>query len=302
MRSESSRWDPKAWESGEFPAFHAGGAIELVELDQDHPGFRDSEYRGRRNDIAAVALAYSSGDSVPDVEYVEDEQDVWRRVWTELDPLHKDLVCAELLAAGERLGMNRETIPQLSELNLRLAAATGFCMEPVAGLVSARVFLSYLGRSVFLSTQYIRHASRPLYTPEPDVVHELVGHAASLGDSDIAGLSRAFGGAAILATQAEIERIERVYWYTLEFGVALEQGEPKAYGAGLLSSVGELARIRGEAELDRAWDLEEIARTPYDPTEYQPRLFVAPSFARALEDVGAWLESGAWRVSLEPRQ
>lgn len=295
VKSSGSQWDSGLWESGELPALHAGGTIELVELDPDHPGFRDADYRARRNAIAAVSLNYTSGESVPDVEYVAAEQAVWRQVWAELEPKHAELVCVELNAATALLAMNRERIPQLSELNPRLRSATGFSMEPVAGLVSARVFLSYLSRRVFLSTQYIRHASRPLYTPEPDVIHELIGHAASLTDPDVAELSRAFGAATTFANEAEIERLERVYWYTLEFGATEEDGATKAYGAGLLSSVGELDRVRGGAEL-LPWDLDRMADAPYDPTEYQPALFVAPSFARAITDLRGWLESDSWRL------
>jgi phenylalanine-4-hydroxylase len=282
-------------ESGELPRLHAGGPKVLVELDRDHPGFRDPDYRQRRNAIAGVALAHHTGTPVPAVEYVDAEHAVWRTVWDRLAPLHRELVCADLLSAQESLALDRARIPQLGALNPRLEAAAGFRMEPVAGLVAARVFLTYLGQRVFLSTQYIRHASRPFYTPEPDVVHELVGHAASLADARVTELSRAFGVAARSASDAEILCLERVYWYTLEFGVAEEGGVAKAYGAGLLSSAGELARLRGEAELVPL-DLDRVAETTYDPTDFQPRLFVATGFRSALERVLDWLDSGAWRV------
>lgn len=283
-------------ESGELPSLHAGGAKELVELDQDHPGFRDASYRARRNTIAAVALAHRTGTPVPAVEYSAGEHEVWNTVWSRLTPLHSELVCAELLQAQRALILGHDTIPQFGPLNRRLERATGFRMEPVAGLVAARVFLTYLGQNVFLATQYIRHSSRPFYTPEPDVVHELVGHAASLADPQIAELSRAFGRAAVRATDEEIVRLERVYWYTLEFGLAVQDGEPKAYGAGLLSSAGELERIRGEAEIVPL-DLDSVAQTAYDPTAYQPRLFVGPSFAATLAEVSTWLEDRGWRES-----
>ena len=162
-------------------------------------------------------------------------------------------------------------------------------MLPVAGLISARGFLSTLGRGVFLSTQYIRHHSMPLYTPEPDIVHELVGHATSFFQPDIVRLSRLFGEAALRADAATLEKLERVYWYTLEFGVAQEDDEVKAYGAGLLSSFGELGSFHRRARLE-PFDLEKVARTPYDPTDYQKVLFVAPSFQEMARRVGGWLE------------
>lgn len=261
-------------------------ADDLVQLDQDHPGFRDTDYRARRNAIAQAALDYREG-LVPDVEYSPEEQGVWRTVWDHLGPLHEAHACAEFLRVSGDLGLARDRIPQLRELNPRLRAATGFAMQPVAGLVSARTFLAQLGDRVFLSTQYIRHPSAPLYTPEPDVVHELVGHAATLIHPRIAELSQVFGRAAQSADDAGVKALEQAYWYTLEFGAVEEGGELKAFGAGLLSSSGEIQRYQG-AEL-LPWDIERMSRTPYDPTDYQPHYFVAPSFDRLVDDLTAWV-------------
>jgi phenylalanine-4-hydroxylase len=137
--------------------------------------------------------------------------------------------------------------------------------------------LESLARGVFLSTQYIRHHSSPLYTPEPDVAHEVVGHAMTLASESLAELNRLFGEAVGRTRSAEaLERLSRVYWFTIEFGVLREGGELKAYGTGLLSSAGELEAMR-DAKL-RPFDLEAASRTDYDPTRYQPILFCADSF------------------------
>jgi phenylalanine-4-hydroxylase len=278
------------------PTRHAGGVTDLVELDPDHPGFRDAIYRQRRNEIAAIALAYPTGTRVPDAPYTPEEQGVWRAVWAALDPLHHQKAATQLVELANALALPRDHIPQLSALNGALFEATGYRMEPVAGLVSARTFLQYLGRRIFLSTQYIRHHSRPFYTPEPDVVHELVGHAATLVHPAIAEVNHAMGQAAHEADDVEMARIERVYWYTMEFGVVQQDGVPKAFGAGLLSSVGELQQMDRGPEL-LAWDLDAMAHTPYDPTAMQPALFVAPSFDTLLDDVLSWTRSGRWRTA-----
>ncbi len=270
---------------------HAGGADDLVKLDPDHPGFRDPDYRERRNTIARLALEYQEKDPVPTIAYTAEEQDVWRTVWRNLTPLHDELACREYLSCSEIVRLNRERIPQLGEVNATLTRETGFRMLPVAGLVSSRTFMSYLGRDIFLATQYIRHFSRPLYTPEPDVVHELVGHAATFAHPDFAAINRLFGDATNRSDDETVERIARVYWYTLEFGAVEEDGELKAYGAGLLSSSGELDRFgRGKAETEPL-SIERMAETPFDPTDYQKVYYVASSFDAMVKEVGDWLKS-----------
>ncbi|HKB79731.1 MAG TPA: phenylalanine 4-monooxygenase [Thermoanaerobaculia bacterium] len=261
----------------------------LVHLDADHPGFHDPEYRRRRNEIARLALEHRPDEPPPDVAYTEAEQAVWREVWRHLDPLHARYACREYLQAAGRVRLSRETIPQLREVNAVIEPIHEFRMLPVAGLVTAGAFLERLGEGVFLSTQYMRHHSVPLYTPEPDVVHELIGHAATFAQPDFVALNRAFGRAAANASTEQVERIGRLYWYTLEFGVVREEGELKVCGAGLLSSFGELGRFELEERLE-PWDVARIAETPYDPTQYQARLFVAPEFGAMVRDVMEWLQ------------
>jgi len=273
---------------------HAGGSSDLITLDPDHPGFRDTVYRERRDTIARIALEYTPGSPVPKAPYIKEEHHVWQTVWDTLAPLHQERVCEEVLALQAFLPLDHTEIPQLSSLNPALQSAAGFRMEPVAGLVSPRTFMRYLGRRIFLSTQYIRHHSRPLYTPEPDVVHELVGHAATLVHPGIAEVNRLLGVAADVANETEMQRIDRVYWYTMEFGVVDQGGDLKAFGAGLLSSVGELGAFDTHATL-QDWDLSLMSQTPFDPTQYQSTLFVAPSFTHLLVDVSRWVRNGDWR-------
>jgi phenylalanine-4-hydroxylase len=147
----------------------------------------------------------------------------------------------------------------------------------VAGLVQPRVFLENLADGTFLCTQYIRHHSTPLYTPEPDVVHEIVGHGVTLACPQLAELNRLFGEAVKRTTSADkLEQLSRVYWFTIEFGVLRQNGSIKAYGTGLLSSAGEMEEMH-KADLRRL-DLAAASNEKYDPTHFQPVLFCADSF------------------------
>lgn len=249
----------------------------IVQLDPDHPGFRDAEYRARRNRIAQIALEYQPGTSIPDAPYTSEEHEVWRTIWEALDDAHKEHACREYLDCVRRLDLPKTRIPQLREVSAKVEALSGFKLEPVAGLVEPRVFLESLANDVFLSTQYIRHHSTPLYTPEPDVAHEIVGHAVTLASPRLAELNRLVGRIVKRTTSTEaLERLARVYWFTIEFGVLREDGKVKAYGTGLLSSAGELEAMHN-ADL-RPLDLEAAARQDFDPTDYQPILFCADSF------------------------
>ena len=254
----------------------------LVKLDPDHPGFRDADYRARRNQIAEIALSYVPGQTIPSAPYTKEEHQVWETIWKALTPAHQKHACAEYLACIRRLAFPTDRIPQLAEVSAKVEALSGFRLEPVAGLVEPRVFLESLANGVFLCTQYIRHHSTPLYTPEPDVAHEIIGHAVTLASTRFAEINRLFGEAVKRTTDvAELDRLARVYWFTIEFGVLRENGEVKAYGTGLLSSAGELEEMH-EAELCPL-DLSIASSHEYDPTHYQAVLFCAESFEEMFE-------------------
>ncbi|HEV8430724.1 MAG TPA: phenylalanine 4-monooxygenase [Pyrinomonadaceae bacterium] len=260
----------------------------LVHLDPDHPGFRDPEYRARRNAIAQIAMSYKPGSPIPTAPYTDVEHGVWKKIWEALRPAHREHACAEYLDCVERLAFDDDRIPQLDEVSRKVEAISGFRLEPVAGLVEPRVFLESLARGVFLSTQYIRHYSTPLYTPEPDVAHEIIGHAVTLASKRLAELNRLFGEAVSRTDVAgDLDRLARVYWFTIEFGVLRENGELKAYGTGLLSSAGELAEMH-KAEL-RPLNLDVAANSVFDPTHYQAVLFCADSFDEMYERLREFL-------------
>jgi signal transduction histidine kinase/ActR/RegA family two-component response regulator len=268
---------------------HSGRTSKLVALDQDHPGFRDLEYRERRDRIAQIALQYQGG-VVPDAHYTESEHQLWRRIWQELIPLHQRLIPRGILELQDRLGLSLERIPQFSEINPTLWRVGGFQLQPVAGLVEMGVKLNCLADSIFLSTQYVRHPSAQFFTPEPDVIHELIGHAANFTHPVLTALNRAFGRASKVVDGSRMIELVRVFWWTMEYGALREDGEVKAYGAGLLSSVSELSRLTNEIKW-LPFDVEKMSKTPYQPTELQSQVFVADSWEVMYARLSDWLES-----------
>ena len=262
----------------------------LIQLDRDHPGFRDLAYRTRRDAIARLADAHERGQPLPRVDYTAEEAQVWGTALETLAALHTRLACRSYLAAWLALDFTTTRIPQLAEVSERLRKATGFTYAPVAGLVTPREFMERLAGRTFLATQYMRHPSTPLYTPEPDLIHELVGHAPSLSDERYARINELCGTATLAADEGSVERLIRAYWYCMEFGVVREGAALKAVGAGLLSSFGELGHFEERAQL-LPFDLEVIGRTPFDPTQYQSTLFVAASEEELLSTLTSWLGS-----------
>lgn len=262
---------------------HEDGTVE-VHLAETHPGREDPAYLRRRGEIAGAALAWERAhEPVPTIAYDETEHEVWRRVSTELAPLHRDHAHSEYLDAKAGLGLPTNHVPQLAEVSERLVPITGWSYVCAPGLVPLRDFYADLGARTFNSTQYLRHGSEPLYTPEPDIIHEVIGHANQLASPRFAAITEAAGQASLrLETEDAMQLVADVFWFSIEFGVMYEGGDLKAYGAGILSSFGEIQEF-GRMEI-RDLDLADMGTLNYDITAYQPVLFAARSLAH-LEDV-----------------
>lgn len=261
-----------------------------VHLSDEHPGVHDPEYRTRRNAIAALALNFRPGGPVPQIAYTAEEQEVWRIVSVELARKRDKYASREVIEAAGRLDLPSDHIPQLDEVTSKLVPLTGFQYVPAAGLVPLREFFGSFKERTFHSTQYIRHHSAPLYTPEPDAVHEILGHANQLASPRFAAVYETVGAAVDrIETERALKFLADVFWFSMEFGVLREQGEVRCYGAGLLSSFGEIEEFR-QAEL-RPLDIHDMGTIAYDITHYQPILYCADSVGQIEDVVGGFFDT-----------
>ena len=266
-----------------------GGKV-TVELAGDHPGVTDLVYRARRDALAALAESWIPGEPIPQPDYTGEEHEVWAEVSSALGQLHDRHACTAFLEGKDALRLPGDRVPQLNDVTSLLEPIAEFRYQPVAGLAPLRDFYQSFADRVFWSTQYLRHPSLPLYTPEPDVIHEVIGHANQLAAPGYSDLYRMVG-AAVERTETDhaLRFLSHVFWYTMEFGVVYEGSEPKAFGAGILSSVGETEAF-SEADI-RPVDLLAMGNALYDITRFQPVIYAWSSPGELEEGLGRFLES-----------
>ncbi len=275
----------------DLPEFRDMKFEEINQLHLDHPGANDPAYRTRRDHIAGLSKKFRETGAITDVDYNTQEQGVWQIVAGQLEEIHARRASAFYLQAKRDLGISNDRIPQLTEMNRRLKELSNFRLAPIEGLVETRAFLSWLSYRTMLCTQYIRHASRPEYTPEPDIVHEAIGHIPMFTNRNFADYSQFIGHGARIATDQQLEELGRLYWFTVEFGLIEEKGELKAYGAGLLSSFGELEHAFGDEVERRPFDLEQVIHTDYNYADMQKILYVIPSYTELKDVTRRYIES-----------
>jgi phenylalanine-4-hydroxylase len=219
-------------------------------------------------------------------------------VWDLLFARQRDMLHGRAVRAFEEsldvLSLSRPGIPELGELNERLHARTGWTVVSVPGLVPDDIFFEHLANRRFPAGNFIRKRAQLDYLEEPDVFHDVFGHVPLLAQPAVADFMQALGQSGLGALgMGALHRLARLYWYTVEFGLAREDGRLKIYGAGILSSFGE-SRFSLESDTPRRcpFDLGQVLRTTYRSDCFQERYFVIDSFedllGRVMEaDLGA---------------
>jgi phenylalanine-4-hydroxylase len=254
--------------------------VTKLELEVGHPGLGDEAYIQRRRELFAFCREHRlERKGPPIIHYTDEEQRIWREVAPRLDALHVQHASRIYLQAKRELGISEHVIPQLRTLSGDIEQRSGMHLVPAEGPIPYRTFYSYIAERGFPVTQFIRHGSKPEFTPEPDMIHDCLGHVPPLVNHDYAALLTLIGKAAVsVPTGDKVLALKRLSWFSIEFGLIEEDGDTKIFGAGILSSFGEIPFSLSDKVERRPFVTDEVIETDYDPSRMQELLFVIPSF------------------------
>jgi phenylalanine-4-hydroxylase len=206
--------------------------VTELELEPGHPGEHDAGYVARRRELFALTRRHRLENLGPPlVEYTPEETRVWREVAPKLHELHDKYACSLYLRAKGRPRDHRGRIPQLRTISARLERETEMHLVPAEGALAYRTFYGYIAGRGFPVTQFIRHGSHPEFTPEPDMIHDCLGHVPPLMDRDYAELLTLIGKAAAATPHGEqVLALKRFSWFSIEFGLIEEAARRRCSG------------------------------------------------------------------------
>lgn len=255
--------------------------LDHFELELPHPGEGDEEYIARRRLLFDLTRRHRIEHLGPPlIEYTPEETRIWREVSPKLDELHVKHASQIYLKGKRDLAITADEIPQLRTLSERVRATTDMHLVPAEGALPYRTFYGYIANRGFPVTQFLRHGSHPEFTPEPDMIHDCLGHVPPLMNQDYAELLTLIGKAASTTDQGDqVLALKRFSWFSIEFGLIEEHGETKVFGAGILSSFGEIPHsLFSKDARRRPFVTDDVIRQDYDPSKMQVDFFIAPSF------------------------
>ncbi len=262
-----------------------------LELDPKHPGINDQTYIKRRQEFFDLCRKHRLQQlGIPPIEYTADEHAIWTHVCHALRDSHEAKACSIYLHGKHLLNIDGEHIPDLQAVNMQLRQQNGIQLAPAEGLIDTRNFFEYLSNRTMPCTQYLRHHAKPEYTPEPDMVHDLIGHVPQLVDKDYVELIQLIGGGVKHADDHQLVAWQRIYWFTIEYGLIQEEDETKVFGAGILSSSGEMQYCFSDNVDRRPFNLADVITQDFDTTVMQDILFVIPSIKQLYHEIETLIE------------
>jgi len=218
------------------------------------------------------------------IRYSETEHATWRELFARQLPMLEGRVCQEYIDALALLDLPRDRIPQLDEVSSQLMKHTGWSVAPVPALIDFTSFFRLLANRQFPAATFIRRPEHLDYLQEPDIFHELFGHTPLLTDHRFAAFSEAYGRAGLAAQKSDHAKLARLFWFTVEFGLIRTNEGLRSYGAGIVSSPGELIyALESELPQRRPFDPLDALRTPYRIDIFQTVYFVIESFDELYE-------------------
>jgi phenylalanine-4-hydroxylase len=218
-------------------------------------------------------------------DYTPQEHATWDALFARQVAMLPDRVTPEFMEGLDALRLSKSGIPDFDELSERLMKATGWQVVAVPGLVPDEVFFDHLANRRFVSGNFIRKPHELDYLKEPDVFHDVFGHVPLLANPVFADYMQAYGqGGQRAAAMGATDRLSRLYWYTVEFGLVRSAGELKLYGAGIVSSYAESRFAIDDPSPNRiGFDLRRLMRTKYRIDDFQQNYFVIDSFEDLLD-------------------
>jgi len=212
--------------------------------------------------------------------YLPAEHAMWDRLFRRQTEILGDRAVPAFMTGLDVLRIAKPGIPDFVELSDHLSKRTGWTVKAVPGLVPDEVFFRHLANRTFVAGRFIRKPGQIDYLPEPDVFHDVFGHVPLLADPVFADFMQAYGEGGLRSMEfGALERLARLYWYTVEFGLVRDGAALKLYGAGIVSSHGESIFALDDPSPNRiSFDLRRVMRSRYRIDDYQRTYFVIDSF------------------------
>ena len=234
--------------------------------------------------------------------YTAQEHAVWDTLFARQSALLPGRATPEYLAGLDILHLSRPGIPNFEELSEKLGKATGWSVVAVPGLVPDEVFFEHLANRRFVAGQFIRRPDQLDYLQEPDVFHDVFGHVPMLSHPVFADYMQAYGQGGLRAMQyGAIDKLARLYWYTVEFGLVRTPAGLRIYGSGIVSSKGEsIYALESEKPKRLPFDLMRIMQTDYRIDDFQDIYFVIDSYEQLMDATRPDFQPIYQRLAAEP--